>query len=351
MSIEHDIFGFIKGKPKAQGVSELFSIIKSRALTVRPGVEGIFDVISKGAGHKYTRREGTPGNYRYYYDEPGTDAGSVAETTEQKPVGSGELYDKLKSMGFVDRLDHLPAQTNEHHKGADGQYTPERQQLHAEIADSFLSKAQTVPDHLQPVAVVMMGGPGSGKSSTTEGMSFDDFVQVDPDAVKKQIPEYNEATEGKALNAAFMAHEESSDIAGQVKDRAIADRKNVLLDGTGKNLPKMVAMVERLKKEGYQVNVIMPHIPKQEGLERCAARAERTGRYVPDDIVGGAYDKIPYNFTQISQLADSAMLYDNSGPHGSPATLMWEKSADAPNGAVRSQSHWDSFQTYAQPYD
>ena len=237
------------------------------------GALELFCIINKGQYTGRGRREGSPGSYRYYYDDAKPSGGAAVEEKALEAVNGEELWNELIDMGFVAKLDHLPAQTSKEHCCDDqGNYSDERIKLHDKIAADFLGNAEPVPANMKPVAVIMMGGPGSGKSSTTQGMSFDNFVAVDPDAVKKQIPEYNEGVAGKALNAAFMAHNESSDVAGIIRETAISQRKNVLLDGTGKNGDKMARQVKKLAEEGYHIKLIMPHITVDEGKQRAAAR-------------------------------------------------------------------------------
>jgi predicted ABC-type ATPase len=332
--------------PAAKSVAGLFDLMKSPMPAV--GVAGLFDLMK---GEKpYTgpgRREGSPGNYRYYYDDDG--GGGEVEINEE------ELKNELLAMGFVEKLDHLPARTDKAHKNENGEYTEERKQLHGEIMDKFLNGPQPVPADQKPTAILMMGGPGSGKSSTTRGMDFSDFVSVDPDAIKAEIPEYQEATRTgsyadsdgpRALNAAFMAHEESSDVADQIGQQAVANRQNVLFDGTGKSRDKMIERVQMLKEQGYNVQLIMPHIPVQEGKKRAAERAKSSGRWVPMSVLDDAYSKIPANFMAIAPMVDSASLYDNNGPPGSPATLMYSSEGGEPT--VHNEELFNSFQGFVK---
>jgi predicted ABC-type ATPase len=223
------------------------------------------------------------------------------------------LYNALLQQGFVDKVEGLPTDTKTAYQDQSGQYTPERQQLHTEIANHFLDRAKPVPMDKKPVAVITMGGPGSGKSSVTSGMDLEDFVLVDPDAIKAQLPEYQQALGGKALNAARMVHEESSDVAKGIRETAITQRKNLMLDGVGADYDKMASRIESLKASGYHVSLVSVHIPTETAKQRVANRALSSGRWVPLDFVEDAYSKIPGNFDKLSQLTHDAVAYDNSG--------------------------------------
>lgn len=334
--------------PQEFGAEGLFHLMKGMTPEER-GALDLFRIMKGGAPKPYTgpgERTGTPGNYKYTYGNKGPRGPKKAEEKKLEAVNGEELWKELLAMGFVAKLDHLPDKTSKAHKGADGEYTEERKALHSEIASGFLNNAEPVPANMKPVAVIMMGGPGSGKSSTTQGMSFDNFVSVDPDAVKKQIPEYNEGVEGRALNAAFMAHDESSDIAGQIREQAIADNKNVLLDGTGKDGPKMKAQVKALAEKGYHIKLIMPHIDVNEGKRRAAARAKTSGRWVPMEVLDQAYGAIPTNFHEISAMPEvnEANLYDNMGSAEEGARLMFSKKDG--QSTVHNEELYQSYQGY-----
>jgi predicted ABC-type ATPase len=160
-----------------------------------------------------------------------------------------------------------------------------------------------------------MGAPASGKSSMLKGVDTSKYVKVDPDAIKEKLPEYIKATSDEKntyRGAAAMAHEESSHIAKQVMKEAVERGHHIIVDGTGADKGKFLAKMEALKAAGYHVHVAMPHLDVAKGMARMADRAEKNGRYVPDDFVRKAYQDIPKNFTEIAKRADSAALFDAS---------------------------------------
>lgn len=228
---------------------------------------------------------------------------------------------------WVDKLEHLPEDTSEHWKQmGNGEYPPERKKLHEKIIASYLDHVLVPRPGVPKEALFMAGGTAAGKSTILNLLMDKDtqknFVVVDPDSIKEHIPEYQEATGKSAKNAAFMVHEESSDIADEIKRRALEQGKHIIVDGTLKNFKKYHSMMEDMKKKGYKLNIIMVDTDVSIAKQSAASRAERTGRHVPHDIIEDIYPKARASFLKLKDMADDYQVYDRRGE--SPS-LVWDK--------------------------
>lgn len=177
------------------------------------------------------------------------------------------------------------------------------------------------------IAIMTMGAPASGKSSMLKGIDSSKFVKVDPDEIKGKLPEYQKAIDpaNTYRGAAAMVHEESSHVAKQIMNKAIANGNHVIVDGTGANAKSMVDKMNKLKAAGYHVHVAFAHLDETEGIKRLLSRAEHSGRYVPEKFARTAYKTIPRNFERIARAADSFAAHDTS-KDGAP--VAWEKKAN-----------------------
>jgi phage-related protein (TIGR01555 family) len=281
---------------------------------------------------------------------PSAPASSAAKATAAKAaVGKVKPAAIPKVEKWVDHIEGEPKETWEktmtgnpdperNPNAASAKPTPERQPLHDKIAADYLDKVQPVPAGEEKVAVLTMGGPASGKTSLVKSMGIDEsrFVSVDPDGIKERFPEYQKATGGAwkegdgprtaAKDAAFMAHEESSFLAKRIRDTAIEQGKNVVIDGTGANADKFVDMMGQLKEKGYKVKVIYPDLDAEAGIPRMMARAEKTGRVVPEAFARKAYAKIAPNFQKIAAAADSFTMFDARPDMAQGGTkLVWSR--------------------------
>lgn len=198
----------------------------------------------------------------------------------------------------------------------------------------------------KPTAVLTMGGPASGKGVILgklkeSGMDLSHFVHVDPDEVKSNLPEYKasvpsedavaKGTAGQTFKgAAAQVHEESSYVAKQIRDQAIAGGHHVVIDGTGGNADKFISMMNDLKEKGYEVHVFYPHLDANTGVQRAAGRAERSGRFVPENVIRGTYAKIDQARDRIMAAAPNITVFDSKArtpgdPRSSHAVVMTKK--------------------------
>lgn len=237
---------------------------------------------------------------------------------------------------WIDHVEGLPEQTWQAHweKGDDGKPlhpdvgrpTPERvAEVHNKVYKKAFENAKPTPEGAKRRAILTMGAPASGKSSVVGDMVNADWVKVDPDWVKEQLPEYKTALAASAKDAAKMAHEESSYVAKQIRDRALAEGYPVMIDGTGRNPDTYSNLIDKLHKNGYEVTLVMADLDEETGHARMEKRAEATGRYVPPRFVTDAYRNIPGNFEKFAHKADSFKLVDTRGV---VPKVVWRKSID-----------------------
>lgn len=297
------------------------------------------------------------------WQEPGAGkpAGGGAASPAGKPKKeAGEGPAPARKWAKTVTEHGLPADTQKHYQ-TEGHYHPERKVLHEHIMSKFLDHVPSVPENQTPTAVVMMGGSGAGKGTILRHVLQDhhDFVNINPDDVKEELPEYQHAINlghggmkgvmqdrklshkekaqkvsemarqdkgtgepHSARDAALSVHEESSDVAGEIHRRAVQGRKNLILDGTGKNAEKYGKKIEELKAAGYHVRLLMPHIDMGEAKKRVKERADRSGRYVPDEFVEEAHHVIPGNFERLAAKAHEAVLFNNNKKPPDPVWTM-----------------------------
>lgn len=226
---------------------------------------------------------------------------------------------------WIDTIPGFPKQTTDRHYHDYKKPKQYRQRLHDTVLGRLFDKVPVHEKGIQPVAVMLMGGPASGKSTLGSAYPDDQFVHLDADALKEHIPEYRVAVKWRARNAARMAHEESIHLMQQLREKTIASGKNLVMDGSGRHLESYLRMIRDLHQAGYHVKLVMAHNDKDIALARAKARGRATGRWIPDHIFDDTYDSVPKNFKPIANAADDFEVWDTRQDH--KASLVWEKTS------------------------
>jgi predicted ABC-type ATPase len=208
---------------------------------------------------------------------------AAADALIQEPASDADLSELLKSIEkhpyhveVMRRLrlvgDLLQANTARKNKGPDGKYTPERARLHTAIVEAMLNPAAKVPTDQRPVAIVVVGLPGSGKT-TVEAYVLKQLkiecTAASADDVQSRLPEY------RGWNADLL-HLESRDVVeDSLLPRAIAERHNLLIEGTGRDPARAIVIVDSLSHAGYDVHLIRTNLPAAKAAYRAWHRFRR----------------------------------------------------------------------------
>lgn len=285
---------------------------------------------SEGAARGWETRRGrapvedTPGEERTPAEET-PEATPRRAGPEEAPAGRKRAFEDVsipKHKRWIDHAPGVPHDTLKAHTDPEtGRLTPERQALHDEIVRRALEGVPETPEGQRPVAVLMVGTPGAGKTTLAEHLGAGDFAHIEADLYKQQLPEYKQSLEAGAKDAAGVTHEEGKLLANRVWDGALEQNKSVLYDATGSWPERYMRMIRQLRKRGYEVQLIMPDLPVEESLQRVQKRFEDTGRNVPESAVRNVDRVVPYSFRKLRHAADGFLLFDNSG---SAPRLVWE---------------------------
>jgi hypothetical protein len=188
------------------------------------------------------------------------------------------------------------------------------------IADQVLAEqraGKTITQGNPPRLDIVIGPPGAGKSQylipKLEGENGS--VLVDPDEVKPKVPGYHGYESGEATHTA------SSKVAIALRDKAFAEKDNVIWSTMGNDPKVLEKVIADAKKKGYEVNIHYANVPPEVSARRAYNRAfgeNATGQYVDPRR---AYDTA-------KQIPDSYKALKNN-----PNVNSWEEiDMDVPQG-------------------
>jgi hypothetical protein len=221
-------------------------------------------------------------------------------------------------------------------------WSPDRAELHQQIVDDLYAAAAEVPDDGQ--AIVAGGLGGAGKSTTLEGhagIDRMDYLTINPDDIKETLAKRGMLPPVEGLDPmerSALVHEESSQIARLLADRAYADRKNLIWDITMSSRSSTARRIQQLREAGYRtIEGVFVDIPVPTSVDRAQVRHRQGmedhrngeglgGRYVPPDVIQANADAEWESvnrgvFEELKPRFDQWKLYDNSVDGRGPVLL------------------------------
>lgn len=215
------------------------------------------------------------------------------------------------------------------------EWPAEREALHKQLVNDLWDRlgADEVPnDHR---ALVAGGLPGAGKTTTLSefaGIRHGEYLVINPDDVKSLMAEHGLIPKVDGLSpmeASALVHEESSAIAKDLAERAMAEGKNIMWDITMGSCTSVESRLAALREMGYtHIDSVFVDIPLETSMERVAERFRRGvddylngtgygGRYVPEDgSISRAsqqyYSRNREVFEALRDQFDNAQIWDNS---------------------------------------
>lgn len=238
-----------------------------------------------------------------------------------------------------------------------GNLTPEREELHAQAVDNLFAGKQPAAPGEKKTFTMFGGGSAAGKGGLSDPKRCTQFkssfftngtpsketvATIDPDELKKDIPEYREMMDTDPDNAAAVAHEESSAIAKRAMQAAFDNGYDCTLDGTGDGSAEGVRKkIQQARDRGYEVNACYVTCPTDQAVSQAKDRAKRTGRNVKEKTVRSIHREVSRIFPQVASDFDHCALFDTSD-HSKPPVLI----AECKRGGeiqIRDQKRWDAF--------
>ncbi len=260
----------------------------------------------------------------------------------------GEIQQIIQEMGLEDSSRKMPPanpdgkSTIERFKKDDGTWTKERQALHNKIIDEHFEGKSPVKN---PNSYMLGGGPASGKSTVLDAGLVKipkNIVMIDSDGIKDSLPEYTAMLKAKNKGAASFVHEESSHISKRIMSRALEEKHNVVLDGTGDSSLKSLRKKSiKLRAGGRKVNADYMTIKTDLSVKIADIRGEKTGRFVPESVVRGIHSSVSRVVPQAIDegLYDNLNVWDNN-IKGKPVLIA---SAKGKKLTVHDKDKWEEF--------
>lgn len=205
-----------------------------------------------------------------------------------------------------------------------GEYSEKRKSIHKEIVQMFISDKGFDHEVEGRVGILLGGGSGVGKSRIINKIiGTNGYVLVDPDEIKKLLPEYREAIKLQLPEAADIVHEESSDIAQLLLDECIERYEPFIYDGTMKNLVKYKRIINELQSRDYSIQIIIVDADVEIAYDRVKKRYFEDWRFVGRDIVEQTNYLVAKSFQELYNLVDMYSVFENNSNTEDPKIIAY----------------------------
>jgi predicted kinase len=119
-------------------------------------------------------------------------------------------------------------------------------------------------------AIFLVGPPAAGKSTTRSDL-YPDYLVIDPDLIKQELPGYDPKNPSKV-------HIQSKILSRKIFIETISTNKSFVYDTTGGNEERMLKEMEEARKKGFKIILLLVTC----SLEVCLKRNRERERTVPN---------------------------------------------------------------------
>lgn len=190
----------------------------------------------------------------------------------------------------------------------------------------------------EPWIVFTAGAMGSGKSHTIRRLKELNrfpllaFVTVDPDEIRRELPEFETYVEINSLSAGEMTRKEAGYIAEILTMAALRKGKNVLVDGSLRDIEWYSQYFQELRRSYPTLKIGILHVTAAQEVtfKRAALRSQLTGRTVPNEVIIQSMEQVPHSVEKLKLLSDycAELKNDNDVVLVSPTGQSWKEFAD-----------------------
>lgn len=163
---------------------------------------------------------------------------------------------------------------------------------------------------------------GSGKTRTMKWLGsqgyipLNDFVRINPDTMKKSLPEYNELMLEDPASVGVRLRGEIGCISETIFWEAAFCSYSIWYDSSLRHGEFFAKLLSELRRDfpHYQVGVIHVHTGKEKVYQRAKQRALITGRVVPETEITKSIEQVPValNILRNAVDLDFFCILDNS---------------------------------------
>jgi predicted ABC-type ATPase len=196
-----------------------------------------------------------------------------------------------------------------------------------EVASDYLlttgSLRRSQPQDV-PTIILVAAQPGAGKTGlgelTKESLrERGGYVRVDADRLRERLPYYPELAREDPLNAAARSQADAGLCVQELRQLAIAQRRNIIEEGTFRSPEGTEYFVDALKQRGYRVELRVLAVPPEQSRLGIYERYEQqlVGGIVPRNVPDAYHDEavagLNKSIARVAGKVDRVSVHNRAG--------------------------------------
>jgi hypothetical protein len=191
-----------------------------------------------------------------------------------------------------------------------------RNNLHTQIIDSFFENKKSTD---KPKLIFTAGCYGSGKTyvlnylQNKSKINFDEYVRIDPDEIRRKIPEYEQYVKDDVYTAGALTQKEAVYITDLLQYYALFNGYNIIIDGSMQDYVWYENHINwiRTKFPNYTLIIIFINSEWETIIKRENERCNNIKRCINKDLLKINYDKVQIAYDKLSKIVHHSFIINN----------------------------------------
>ena len=183
--------------------------------------------------------------------------------------------------------------------------------------DKLLGTPQ--PERRRPWIIFTGGAMGAGKGHVVRclkkrGILNLPLVPIDPDRIRRAMPEWREFVAQAPVHAGSLTHKEAGLIAEICTEAALRLNLDIWVDGSLRDAVWVKSTISDIRERypDYLLGVIYVTAGRERILERVGQRGYETGRHVPSEKIDASILGSALTVNLVASKVDLLLTFDNN---------------------------------------
>jgi UDP-N-acetylglucosamine kinase len=186
------------------------------------------------------------------------------------------------------------------------------------------------PNQKNPQGFVLGGQPSAGKSNLlleAKKRLSRNILEINGDNFRKYHPDYKKLQKEQGQNSSLHTQEFSGNMTNAILNKAIAEKYNIVIEGTFRTSKTPIKTLKQFKDNGYEMNVLVQTCNQKISWASCLERYEKAlknnkneARFTPKEHHDLVVKNLAKNIKEVAKsgLVDHMQIFARIPVKGNP---------------------------------